>query len=304
MNKFVVFTVIVGDYDKVKQPLIIDKRFDYVLFSDTLEENSMVGIWHARAISYESDKNYKKARYPRLQPEKLLPDYDAWLYHDGNIQITSQWVYDRCIELFNGNIEWAGIKHQWRNSAFEEIDWMLKAAWVHDYEVLPWYRYLLSQGYTSLEQQKQGFLFETGIIFRRHTGNVKKVNDIWWWSIDEGYVKRDQFSLMYALWKVPEIKTGFFLSENENAWNNRGHFAYTNHNPHKRVLPWSVWETIRHRCFRAKYGDEASYSILLDKVCATRNPHRALQWWTLSALFTQGWKVVVEMIKCRLPKKS
>lgn len=304
MNKFVVFTVIVGGYDEVRQPLIVDDRFDYILFSDTHKEHSMIGVWQVRTIPFATTQNYKKARFPRLQPEIVLPEYDAWLYHDGNIQITSQWVYDRCIELFNGNIEWAGIKHQWRNSAFEEIDWMLKAAWVHDYEVLPWYRYLLSQGYTSLEQQKQGFLFETGIIFRRHTGNVKKVNDIWWWSIDEGYVKRDQFSLMYALWKVPGIKTDFFLPEGENAWTNGGHFQYANHNPHTRVLPQSAWEKIRHRCFRAAYGEDASYTLLLDKVCRHKHPMRMMHLWTAYALVRYGYKVVIEMIKCRLPKKK
>lgn len=304
MNKFVVFTVIVGGYDEVRQPLIVDDRFDYILFSDTHKEHSMIGVWQVRTIPFATTQNYKKARFPRLQPEIVLPEYDAWLYHDGNIQITSQWVYDRSVELYNRNIEWAGIKHQWRNTASEEIDWMLKASWVHDYEVLRWFKYLILSGYNYREQERQGYLYETGIIFRRHTENVKKVNDIWWWSIDKGYVKRDQFSLMYALWRVPEIKTGFFLSENENAWNNRGHFAYTNHNPHKRVLPWSIWETIRHRCFRAKYGDDASYTILLDKVCSKKKPLAALQIWTVGALFTQGWKVILQMIKCRLPKKS
>lgn len=297
MKEFVVYTVIVGDYDEVRQPLVIDDRFDYVLFSDTHTEKR-IGVWQVRSIPYETTQNYKKARFPRLQPEVVLPEYKAWLYHDGNIQITSYWTYDRFVELFNSDVEWAGIKHQWRNNVYEEMDWMIKAKWVHDYDAMPWYCVLKNERYV-----KQDYLYETGIIFRRHTGNVKKVNDIWWWSVDN-FVRRDQFSIMYAMWKVPEIKMGFFLPETENVWNNGGHFQYTSHNPHKRELSLSIWEKIRHRCFRAKFGNDASYTILLDQVCTRKKPSVALQLWTLGALFTQGWKVILQMIKCRLPQKA
>lgn len=297
MKKFVIYTVITGGFDDPKQPTVVDERFDYVLFTDNTEKKK-IGVWKVRPIEYKNKNMRLQSRYPKAYPEKCLYGYAASLYIDGTIQVTSQKVYDRCVELYNTAIDWAGIRHQWRNTIYEEMTSIIGERWVHDYDVLDWYRLLKKEQYVP-----QNWLFENNIIFRIHNNNVKKVNDIWWWTLDQGYVKRDQFSLMYALWKVPEIKTGFFLPENENAWTNSGYFQYHEHNPHKRVLSWSVWETIRHRCFRAKYGDEASYSILLDKVCATRNPHRALQWWTLSALFTQGWKVAIEMIRCRLPKK-
>ena len=302
MAKFVVYTVIVGGYDEVTQPSVIDERFDYVLFSDTHKE-AYIGVWRVQPVPYESDLKYKKARYPRLQPEKVLPNYDAWLYVDGNIQITSQWVYDRCVELYERGVEWASVKHLWRDSIYEEIDWMIKAGWVHDYSILPWYKYLQEESYPHQLSSNQNFLYETGIIFRKKTDNVKKVNDIWWWSI-ENYVKRDQFSLMYALWKVPEIKTDFFLPEGENAWTNEGHFKYANHNPHTRVLPQSAWEKMRHRCFRAAYGEDASYTILLDKVCRHKHPMRMMHLWTAYAIVRYGYKVVIEMIKCRLPKRK
>lgn len=297
MNKFAIYTVITGGFDAVKQPSVIDSRFDYILFTDKIPVSD-TGVWQVRMINYQNSNTRLQSRYPKAYPEICLSEYVASLYIDGTLQITSQWVYDRCVELYERGIEWAGIKHQWRDTIYEEVDWMLKAGWVHDYDVLDWYKLLKDEGYVA-----QWFLFENNIIFRVHTDNVKKVNDLWWWTLDKGYVKRDQFSLMYALWRMPEIKTGFFLPENENAWTNSGYFQYHEHNPHKRVLPWGVWETIRHRCFRAKYGDEASYTILLDKVCAKKDPHRALQWWTMGALLKHGWKVIVQMIKCRLPRK-
>lgn len=297
MNKISIYTVVTGHFDDVKQPLVKDSRFDYILFTD-VPIASDTGVWQVRPILYQHENARQRSRYPKIHPELVLSDYSASLYIDGNIQITSQWVYDRCVELFEQGIEWASIKHQWRNNVFEEMDWMIKAKWVHDYDVLSWCRFLHKEGYAY-----QNFMFENNIIFRRHTENVKKVNDIWWWSV-ENYVKRDQFSLMYALWKVPEIKTGFFLPETENAWNNGGHFQYTSHNPHKRILPWSLWETVRHRCFRAAYGDDAPYTILLDKVCKYNRPVSMMHVWTIYALFRYGYKVVIAMIKCRLPKKA
>lgn len=34
-KKYCVFSVIVGAYDTVKQPVVVDDRFDYILFSDS-----------------------------------------------------------------------------------------------------------------------------------------------------------------------------------------------------------------------------------------------------------------------------
>lgn len=297
MKKIAIYTVITGGFDAIKTPSVVDERFDYVVFSD-VPLNLEDGVWKYRPLKYELPNKRLQSRYPKAHPEICLAEYDASLYIDGNIQITSQWVYDQIVALYEKGVEWAGIKHQWRDTIYEEVNWMIKAGWVHDYDTLKWHSLLQIEKYAP-----QSFMFENNIIYRRHTENVKKVNDIWWWSVEK-YVKRDQFSLMYALWKVPGIKTDFFLPENENAWTNGGHFQYSNHNPHTRVLPQSAWEKIRHRCFRAAYGEEASYTILLDKVCRHKLPMRMMHLWTLCALFRYGWKVVVEMIKCRLPKKS
>ena len=53
--------------------------------------------------------------------------------------------------------------------------------------------------------QQQGMprnfgLNETNIIYRKHTANVKKLMDDWWFMI-ENYSKRDQLSFSYVLWK-------------------------------------------------------------------------------------------------------
>ena len=130
-------------------------------------------------------------------------------------------------------------------------------------------------------------LYEDNIIFRRHTKNVDKVNAIWWWSIEKFTFRRDQFSLMYALWKVPEIKTGYFLSEDENAWHNDGYVTCVAHNPVKKELDKSLWEKMRDRYIRMFYssGDwEIYYTKWLDTLIKWPCPYVAMHVWTFGMM--------------------
>lgn len=276
-RNYCVYTVITGGFDNVLQPLVIDSRFDYFLFTDNVAEDN-IGVWNVQKIDYANPNPRMVSRYPKVCSHRVLSHYEASLYIDGNIQITSQYVYDRCVQLAADGIEWAGIRHQGRKGIYQEINAIIGLGWVHDYDILDWYHFL----------QKDGFpddlgMFENNIIFRSNTENVAKVNDLWWWTIKEGKVQRDQFSLMWALWKVPTVKTSFILSENENAWHNDGHFNCVDHKPNKRVLDKSLWEKLRDRYVRMFYssGDwEIYYTQWFDKLIKTHCPHVMMHLWT------------------------
>jgi hypothetical protein len=88
---------------------------------------------------------------------------------------------------------------------------------------------------------------------------------------------------MYAKWKLPEVKTAYFLSEEENAWNNSGHFDCESHNPHKRILEKTLWEKLRDRYVRMFYwhgGWEVYYTHWFDKLLKHPFPHLAMHLWT------------------------
>ena len=53
-KRYVIYTIMVGRYGRVMQPLSTDSRFDYVLFSDD-NQKSNVGIWQVRPIRSQSD---------------------------------------------------------------------------------------------------------------------------------------------------------------------------------------------------------------------------------------------------------
>lgn len=300
-NKFVVYTVITGGFDTIRQPDVIDPRFDYILFTDSVT-SSKLGVWSVREIGYDCKDLRKKSRYPKIHPELSLPEYEASLYIDGNISVTSQFVYDRCVALAEEGVEWAGIKHQGRKCLYDEINAIIGLGWVHDYEVLDWYRFLRKERYP-----EQDAMFENNIIFRIHSQTVDKIDDIWWRSIEKHKVKRDQFSLMYAIWKASDVKKTYFLAENENAWHNAGHFDCRKHQPHKRVLKKSLWEKMRDRYVRMFYWDggwEVYYTHWFDKLLKHPFPHLAMHLWTAWVLVRYDLKFMAGRAWQRLIGKS
>lgn len=301
MKKYCVYTVIVGGFDDVKQPLVIDDRFDYILFSDTCKE-SHVGIWQVYKLSRELFKeketrrlNFLLSRYPKLCTHKFLDDYESSLYVDGNIQITSQYVYDKCVDMSNRGIEWGYIKHQYIDCVYWEMQGIVGVAWAHDYDIYEWYKFLRSENYP-----EHNGLFENNIIFRKHTGLVAKIEEMWWWGV-LNYAPRDQFTLMYAIWKHPQVKTELILTDTENAWHNNGHFLYSDHKPHKRVLKRTPLELTRMRCWRIAHPNEP-YLHIIDMGLKHRYPRLFIHLWTFYAIFRYGYKVLQEMINVRLHK--
>ena len=299
-NRFVIYTVITGGFDNVKQPEVTDPRFDYVLFTDSYT-TSEIGVWSVRIIEYECKDTRQKSRFPKICPEVLLSEYEASLYIDGNVCITSQQVYDRCVELADQGVEWAGIKHQTRDCVYDEMNAIIGLGWVHDYHVLDWYWYLRKEDYPD-----HNGLFENNIIFRLHTPTVKHIKELWWWTIEKKEVKRDQFSLMYAMWKVPEVKTAFFLPESENAWHNGGWFTCESHSSHIRVLQKSFWEKLRDRYIRMFYWDggwEVYYTHWFDKLLKWPFPHLAMHLWTAWILVRHDLKFLLSRVCPRLKGK-
>ena len=296
MKKIVVYTVITGGIDDVKQPLVVDERFDYILFSD--KEIKDPGIWNVKLINENILDLRLKSRLPKLRPDICLSEYEASLYIDGTIQITSQYVYDRCIILLEKGIDWAGMKHQARDYMIDEINAIIGLAWVHDYEVIDWYKHLKEEQF----RDNLG-LYENNIIYRRHSMDTSNVCKIWWWSLEKYRFRRDQFSLMYALSKINNVKLEYLLPEGETAWKNSGHFLYTNHNPHTRTLKRSVWEIARNRCaricYKSKHKEYGIFTDLFDDLIRIENIHLAMHCWTFFAILRYGYQVVFEMLKLR-----
>lgn len=244
-----------GGYDEVCQPLVIDERFDYVLFSNDFEE-SKIGAWQVRHIPVPSEidatDNKRISRYPKTHPETMLGEYEASLYIDANIQIADRWMYDKCAEYAAKGVQFAGIHistspHPFaepRDDIYEHMYDMCTIAVEHDYKAIKMCRTLYKSGFPA-----HYGLNENNVIYRLHTEQMRKCDEEWWWWI-VNYSFRDQFSYMYCLWKH-KIQCEYFFPYGVTA-RNTPHLHFMGHNQdvvkRRKSVPTGILERIRIKC--------------------------------------------------------
>lgn len=213
MKQFAIYTACIGGYDNIVQPEVIDERFDYILFTDDVKEQR-IGVWQVLHVDYTNPDKTRIARYVKTHPHELLSQYKATLWMDANVQIASEKIYGRFVQLYEQNIDVASICHPYRNCIYDEafeVSYSKKYGRLeHDTIAIKWCNHINNEHYP----QHSG-LYETNILYRRNIDAVNNANDLWWQSINE-YSKRDQLSCNYVLWKN-QIKMKYFLPVGEHA---------------------------------------------------------------------------------------
>jgi hypothetical protein len=231
-KKYAIYTAMVGGYDEIMQPLVVDNRFDYILFSNDIKEDR-VGVWQVRPIAYTNPDNTRICRYVKTHPKELLPGYDASVWMDSNIRIMTSAVYERIVELYESGSLIASINHSERDCIYDEA--FIVIAWGVELEkiVIDWCHKLRQEGYP-----KHNGLYETGVMFRAHTNEKIQALDAMWWDCIEKYSKRDQLSFNYVLWKL-EVKCEYFLGKHKCVHNSTD-FSYIEHqNIGKKIYMYS-----------------------------------------------------------------
>lgn len=218
MKKFAVYSAIVGKYDEILQPSVVDDRFDYVLFSDSLLEDKQ-GVWQVRRIDYSNPIKTKVARYVKTHPEALLPEYDASLWLDANIRITGREIYDRFVEFFENKTLVASVKHLAYDCVYNEMFAVLDFRYESEEVIVKWGHELRKRRYP-----KHAGMFETGLMYRRHASEAVKKLDASWWKYIDAYSKRDQLSFTVAL-REENLSCELFLPEGKTVRDSVGlHF--------------------------------------------------------------------------------
>jgi len=242
MKDFVIYTVLTGGYDKIEQPLVVDNRFNYILFSDNTEKDT-IGIWQVRSIPYKNSDLTRVSRYPKMHPEELLKEYAAWLYIDANVQITNSKIYDYFMDAYLNNLDWAGVKHPTCNCIYKEAYRVLSLSLEREYPVVQLCCFLRRQRYP-----RNNGLYENNVIYRRNNKIISEVNNKWWLLYLQ-YVRRDQLSLQYVLSCYPNMKCGFILPQDESTRGTSSTLHAHQHKTHiKRTVNESVWKHIKNRC--------------------------------------------------------
>lgn len=224
MEKKVIYTCVTGGYDALEQPRAVDDGFDYVCFTDgdiqtdaaSGEQGAAAsGVWQLRPIPQEamSLDGTRRARYVKLLPHKVLPEYEYSVWMDANIGIEGYSFYNAVnVRIASGSVM-AMLPHPFRDCVYDETVECFRIGKV-----------TLSQAISQIRSLKSGKfprhfgLYESNVIFRKHNDPaVVSVSEHWWEKLAVG-TSRDQFSLTPVLHQLgfrPEL----LLGEGVNARN-------------------------------------------------------------------------------------
>lgn len=194
-KKIAVYTCIIGGYDNLNDPVIINENIDYFVFTD---HDITSKIWTEKDIPQEVLKlndNTLVNRYLKFHPKELFPEYDYVAYVDGNVKVISD-----ITPLFKYTKNLIGVafhSHSLRNSIYDEV------------EVLK----IFKRGVpTKLDRQvekyrKEGFPSQYGlpeatiILSDLSNSRIRNFFEQWWQEFLKSESFRDQISLPYILWK-------------------------------------------------------------------------------------------------------
>jgi len=192
MKRCVIYTALTGSYDALMQPDDLRADCDYICFSSDIQDKQ-IGVWQIRAIPYANPDPTRTSRCPKLNPHLVLSEYEASLYVDANVKITSELnrALDRVLE--SGAI-CAMVPHGERTSVYSE-GFILMLEVIGEPDLL--YRQIR-------DLLKSRFPHNTGLyacslLFRMHNDHKVRAFSEAWWRDYSTYCRRDQMSVMPAL---------------------------------------------------------------------------------------------------------
>ena len=191
-KKRVVYTCLTGNYESM--PAIQkykDKQSRYICFTDNqlLIKLKILGEWEIYPLRYNKSDNVRNARWHKMHPHILFPEYNESLWIDANVDILTSKIFD---SINNKNL--LIPVHYCRNDIYKEIQ---KAVFSYPNQK----EILLKQAcFLRSENMPENYgLNETNIIYRKHNETIKIMEE--WWDMLTKYSSRDQASLSYILWK-------------------------------------------------------------------------------------------------------
>jgi Protein of unknown function (DUF616) len=199
-DSIVIYTAITGNYDQLRN----GDRQDELPFVAYLENSELKTTDHILDLAQVLPPEYqdldanRRAKWFKLHPHKLFPDFTYSIWIDGNVKVVgniNQLISENMINT--GNL-WAVFPHKLRNCIFEEV-----AACVRLKKDDPQLMFSqITHYFSNKGYPRYNGLAENTIIVRKHNHeNVIKLNEMWWQEILT-WSKRDQLSFNYCCWQL------------------------------------------------------------------------------------------------------
>lgn len=168
--------------------------------------------WEVRPPYGRFHDDRRNSRPPKILPH-LYVDTEYSLYIDGNMQLLT--TPEDLVKKYLKDHDIALFKHPSRDCAYKEL-LTIKAMGIDDpKDVEEQYDYYMKDTYA-----KEKGLFECGFILRRHTPQIRALNNEWWAQYCR-FGKRDQPSFVYAINEV-----GVRVNEIDEPWDLRPNGAF------------------------------------------------------------------------------
>ncbi len=199
MADIAVYTAVSANYDPLSPPPRVPD-VDFIAFVDD-PENTPANGWDLRPIPiifHEGEimdlSPRMRAKYPKLMPHQILPDYPVTVWVDGSHVFRSENAVAEMVDTLNDGSGFALHAHPWRDCIYEEAAASLEL-WKYASEPIE----EQIACYRRNKHPEHGGLWACGSMIRRTDHPlVNRVMEAWWQEcVDWTY--QDQLSLPVVL---------------------------------------------------------------------------------------------------------
>lgn len=192
-----IYTVIIGEGYKLREPDKVCDGWNYVCYTD--QESIKSSVWEIIPCNKMEDQSQNRAisRVPKI----CGVDSNISIYIDAKFKPVNNldgFVTKHLEDYF----DIVFMNHPKRNCVYAEADFLVKSGIEKKENITEQIKKYLKSGLP-----KQFGLFSPGIMIRRNNRHVQEFNNFW----REEYFKgtnRDMISLSYAIWRFPWVKIG------------------------------------------------------------------------------------------------
>lgn len=150
--------------------------------------------WECRPVSSACADGYRNAKIHKILTHEYLPDANYSLWIDGNIDVSCD--IDVLIDKYLQDCDVAFHQHPERTCIYDEAKEVIRLGKDIPSLVQPQMERYETHGYPAGHG-----LIAGGVILRRHTETVRRLNIDWWSEIQRGSC-RDQLSFNYVAWAL------------------------------------------------------------------------------------------------------
>ena len=191
-GRCVVYTAIIGGYDALKIPKHEHPDMDFFCFTDHPEHCQ--APWVAQEIAFQHSDPTRRARYLKMHPHVLFPQYEWSIWIDGSLSIEGD--LQQLLAEVQAVSSFGVYAHAKRDCLYQAAANCIDKSKDDPDLIRRQMQHYRDQGFP-----EHAGLVASGVLVRRHMQpEVINLNENWWTEIEK-FSRRDQLSFNYVCWR-------------------------------------------------------------------------------------------------------